>query len=107
MTFDPLSDEIANDAAWLLATCPDEKIRNPARAVELAERACKVTQRANGSYLDTLAAALAAVEKYDEATKTGEESLERLKTDHQALEVHARVELYRQKKQFVETAKQE
>ena len=104
LTFDPLSDEIANDAAWLLATCPDERIRNPARAIVLAERACHATQRENGSYLDTLAAALAAAEKYVEAVKTGEEALERLKTDNQAIEVHARVELYRQKKPYVETS---
>lgn len=103
LVHDPNSDEIANDAAWLLATCPDAKIRNPARAIELADRACKATHRENGSHLDTLATALAASGKFDEAVKVGEEALERLKTDNQAVEVHARVELYRQKKPYVET----
>lgn len=102
LALDPNSDEIANDAAWLLATCPQEQIRNPARAIELADRACKATNRENGSHLDTLATALAAAGKFDEAVKIGELALERLKTDNQAVEVHARVELYRQKKPFVE-----
>jgi len=103
MTYDPLSHEIANDAAWLLATCPEAKVRNPARAIELGEMACKATNREDGSYLDTLAAAYAAAERFDEAVKTGEEALERLKTDNQAVDVHAHVELYRQKKPYIET----
>ena len=103
LVYDPVSAEIANDAAWLLVTCPDEKIRNAARATELADRACKSTNRENGSYLDTLAAAHAASGKFEEAVKIGEEALVRLKTDDQALAVHARVELYSQKLPFVET----
>lgn len=103
LVIDPNSDEIANDAAWLLATCPDAKIRNPARAIELANRVCTATHRENGLHLDTLATALAAAQKYDEAVKVSEEALELLKTDNQAIEVHARLELFRQKKPFVET----
>lgn len=30
---------------WLLATCPDEKLRNPAKAIELAETPRKLTGR--------------------------------------------------------------
>ena len=102
LIYDPISPEIANDAAWLLATCPDETIRNPTRAIDLAEQACKSTNRQNGSYLDTLAAAYASLGKYDEAINTGEQALEQLKTDDQAVAVHARVELYRQKQPYVE-----
>ncbi len=105
LVIDPHAEEIANDAAWLLATCPDAKIRNPARAIELANRACSATNRENGLHLDTLATALAAAQKYDEAVKVGEEALELLKADNQAIDVHARLELFRQKKPFVETTK--
>ena len=104
LAYDPVSVEIANDAAWLLATCPEEKVRNPVRAIELADRACKSTNRENGSYLDTLAAAYAAAGKYDEAVKIGVEALERLKTDNQALDVHVRLELYRLKKPYTEAS---
>ncbi len=102
LVYDPLSPEIANDAAWLLATCPDEKIRNPGRAIALAQRACHATNRENGSYLDTLAAAYAQQDRFDEAIQTAEDALERLKTDNQAVEVHTRLELYRQKQPYVE-----
>jgi tetratricopeptide (TPR) repeat protein len=102
ISYDPMSHEVANDFAWLLATCPDSKYRDPAKAIELAGMACHATNREEGTYLDTLAAAYAAAERYDEAVKAGEEALERLKNDNQSVDVHARVELYREKKPYVE-----
>ena len=35
--------EAMNNLAWTLATCPETNLRNGARAVELAERACELT----------------------------------------------------------------
>jgi tetratricopeptide (TPR) repeat protein len=102
LSYDPLSHEIANDYAWLLATCSDAKFLNPAKAIELADMACQATNREEGTYLDTLAAAQASAEKFDDAVKTGEAALELLKNDNQAVDVHNRVELYRNKKPFVE-----
>ena len=34
-----------NDLAWLLATCPDAKVRDAARAVELAKRAVELAPK--------------------------------------------------------------
>ena len=102
ISYDPMSHEVANDFAWLLATCPDSKYRDPVKAIELADMACKSTNREEGTYLDTLAAAYAAAERYDDAIKSGEEALERLKNDNQSVDVHARVELYREKKPYIE-----
>jgi tetratricopeptide (TPR) repeat protein len=64
-----------NDLAWLLATCRDETFRDAARALELASRACELTQHANADYLDTLAAAQAAGGSFDEAAATAEKAL--------------------------------
>jgi tetratricopeptide (TPR) repeat protein len=105
LEFDPISAEIANDAAWLLATCPDEKIRDPQRALKLAEQAAAGTNREDGQSLDTLAAAYAANGQFPEAVKAGEAAIERLKGDPALVEIHARVELYRQQKPFTEAAK--
>lgn len=105
LEFDPISAEIANDAAWLLATCPDEKIREPQRALKLAEQAATGTNREDGQSLDTLAAAYAANGQFPEAVKAGEAAIERLKGDPALVEIHARVELYRQQKPFIEAAK--
>jgi tetratricopeptide (TPR) repeat protein len=56
-----------NDLAWLLATCPDDNVRNGAAALRYAERANDLTQQQDGDYLDTLAAAAAAVGDFDRA----------------------------------------
>ena len=61
--------------AWLLATDANEKVRNPAEAVTLAEGANRMTVRAHPKVLDTLAAAYAAAGRYDEAAETAERAL--------------------------------
>jgi tetratricopeptide (TPR) repeat protein len=56
MTIAP-SDAIAhNGLAWLLATCPDAKVRDPKRAVALAERAVQLAPD-DGNHWGTLGAA--------------------------------------------------
>jgi arylsulfatase A-like enzyme/cytochrome c-type biogenesis protein CcmH/NrfG len=65
-----------NNLAWILATHENEAIRNPARAVELAQQACDLTKNTNLSTLDTLAVAYAAAENYPQAIKTAEKILE-------------------------------
>ena len=47
-----------NAFAWLLATSPDERVRKPRGAEELARRCCEATGYANPRFLDTLAAGL-------------------------------------------------
>ena len=42
--------------AWLLAMCPDVKVRNPGRAVELAKKAIELSPK-EGHYWNTLGAA--------------------------------------------------
>jgi tetratricopeptide (TPR) repeat protein len=45
-----------NSVAWMLAACPDAKLRDPKRAVELAEKAVKTEPR-RGAFWTTLAVA--------------------------------------------------
>ncbi|MFH1091701.1 MAG: tetratricopeptide repeat protein [Pseudomonadota bacterium] len=56
-----------NELAWLLATCPDKKFRDPKRAVELADTAVKIDPKAE--QLDTLAVALAEAGRLEEAVR--------------------------------------
>src|SRR5262249_11785518 len=95
--FVPACDALAR----LLATCPDDKVRDGKRAVEYATTACERTAWKDPLCLDTLAAA------YAEAGPIGEAVLYQTRalndpTLHGDLRTAAmqRLELYRQKKPF-------
>lgn len=59
----------ANNLAWILSTARNEKLRQPARALELARR-CATLEPDNPSILSTLAAAQAATGEFNEAVTT-------------------------------------
>src|SRR5262249_53959382 len=48
-----------SDLAWLLATCPEGKVRDGGRAIQLATRACELTGWQCGRELEVRAAAYA------------------------------------------------
>ena len=59
-----------NEIAWILATHPDEAVRDPLRAVAVGRRAVELAEGSEASMLDTLAAAYAAAGDFEEARKT-------------------------------------
>lgn len=63
----PMQAETANNLAWLLLTAQDRSLRDPARALQLAEAA--VSREAKGHRLDTLAVALWAQGRIEEAVR--------------------------------------
>ncbi len=60
--------------AWLLATSPDASLRDGFKAVELAQRAARLSGGSEPGFLDTLAAAYAEAGRFPEAVKTAEEA---------------------------------
>lgn len=56
-----------NNAAWLLATAPDPRLRDGKTAVDLASRACELTGYKQPFYIGTLAAACAEAGRFNEA----------------------------------------
>ncbi|MFO1041133.1 MAG: hypothetical protein U0941_05060 [Planctomycetaceae bacterium] len=71
----PRDHEAHNHLAWILATCPNEELRNGDKALELSEKACELTAFGEWSFIDTLAAAHAEVGDFDEACRWAKESL--------------------------------
>jgi tetratricopeptide (TPR) repeat protein len=53
---DPKHSDAHNTLAWLLATCPDAKLRDPKRAVELARKATELASKVSNNW-GTLGAA--------------------------------------------------
>jgi len=60
---------------WLLATSPEDAVRNGGKAVEVSERAVRLTSRRDTMSLDTLAASYAEVGRFDDAVATAREAL--------------------------------
>jgi tetratricopeptide (TPR) repeat protein len=65
----PSSHFPINNRAWLLATARDASIRNGPQAIELATRACQMTQWKNDLCIGTLAAAYAEIGDFDKAAE--------------------------------------
>lgn len=98
LSLNPHQPAVANSLAWLLATCSDSRLRDPAAAIELAEPLRHSTGRAEPAHLDTLAAAYAADGQFDRAVATLRETLAGL--DHTAPSPDFRWALVRRLEQF-------
>jgi tetratricopeptide (TPR) repeat protein len=72
---DPDFPESMNYLAWIWACCPDETVRNGARALEFGLRSCEKTDFAKASYLDTLAACHAELGQWDQAVACSEKAV--------------------------------
>jgi len=93
-----------NTAAWWLATDPDPKIRDPKKALELAQAACDLSGGKNAPALDTLAVAFAANGDFDSALRWQTLAIERGANEsaEERAGFLARYKLYEQKKPFLE-----
>ena len=74
-TLPPDSPLLLNQLAWIFATHPDAALRDAVRAVDLAERACALTQRQQPAFLATAAAAYGEAGKFSEASAVARNAL--------------------------------
>ncbi len=102
---DPQFADAYDSLALILATSADAKVRNGKRAVELASKACELTEWRNVYYLNTLAAAYAEAGDYKQAVTLQEKAIV-AKSYTKAGEAAAldRLNLYRAGKPFHESA---
>ena len=69
LRINPSWPEVANRLAWILATHTNSQFRQGKESVELSEQVCQATNYSNPLFLDTLGAAYAEVERFEQATK--------------------------------------
>jgi Tfp pilus assembly protein PilF len=90
--------EACNNLAFMLATHPEPQLRDGARAVRLAERACELGQYKVPAHVDTLAAAYAEVGQFDKAVETAQKAIQLVQTaknEELAKDMQSRLELYK------------
>lgn len=73
---DPKDSGLLNNLAWVLATSPDEKLRDGKRALELAKQACELTEYKEAHILSTLAAAYAETGDMEKAIEWSRKAVE-------------------------------
>ncbi len=93
-----------NGRAWLWSTCPDAQFRKGKHAVESAKCACELTKYADAMIIDTLAAASAETGDFESAVKWQTKALEALTDLKDRDDFSKRLELYRQKKPYRQSA---
>jgi tetratricopeptide (TPR) repeat protein len=80
----PDSPPLLEKLAWTFATHPDSAMRSGQRAVELANRACQLTDGKQAELVVTLAVAYAEDGKFDKAIETAENALALARADRNA-----------------------
>src|SRR5262249_37765278 len=92
---DPTDALTLNNLAWVLATCPDDKVRDGQKAVGYATRACDLSHRMHSGSVDTLAAAYAEAGDFREAVRWQKKALDLDIEDRESLEqAQQRLKLY-------------
>ena len=100
---EPDNAELQRELAWLLVTAPEAQLREPARALIHAQRACALTGRQNYEALDVLGVCCAALGDFPAAIEAVEQALVRARAagKHEALPgLDERLKLYQQGKPY-------
>ena len=93
-----------NNLAWLLATCPQDALRNGAKALALAQELDRLSGGKDGDNLDVLAAAYAEAGQFPQAVKAADRALAlaAAQTNLNVEEIRARLKLYQARSPYHE-----
>lgn len=75
LQLNPDSAQALSQTAYLRATCRQQDLRDGPKAVEMAERACRLTQFADPEYLATLGTVYAMVGRHAEAVSASQRAV--------------------------------
>jgi tetratricopeptide (TPR) repeat protein len=76
LAIEPENGNASSNLAWVFATCPEASIRNGGRAVELAEKALRISGGEIPMVFRVLAAAYAESGRFSEAIQTAQRGIE-------------------------------
>ena len=100
---EPKNSGVLNNLAWVLATSPEDELRNGGRAIELAKQACEVTEYKQAHILSTLAAGYAESGDFDHAVDWSQKAVA-LGADEMKEQLKKELESYQAKKPWREAA---
>lgn len=106
LALQPKDHGILNNLAWVLATSPDDKLRDGKRAIELATLACELTEYKAAYILSTLAAAYAETGDFNTAIKWSTKAVEVDDKEH-GESLRKELESYKAKKPWRELLSEE
>ncbi len=103
----PDNSGILNNLAWILATSPHDELRDGQRAIELAKKACELTNYKQAHILSTLASGYAEIGDWENAVKWSQAAVELGEGDvkeqlEQELESYKNKKPWREKQQVKE-----
>jgi tetratricopeptide (TPR) repeat protein len=99
----PKDDGILNNFAWVLATSPEDALRDGKRALTMATEACELTEYKKAHILSTLASAYAEIGDFESARKWSQKAVEAEVEDEETSEqLKKELESYQQNKPWRE-----
>ncbi len=100
---DPEDTGVLNNFAWVLATSPDDAVRNGKRSIELGTKACELTKFEKPHILSTLAAGYAESGDFETAKKYSAKAVELGAKDEEVdAQLKKELESYQEKKPWRE-----
>lgn len=92
---------VNNNYAYFLATCPDEKIRNPEKALKLSLESQNGDKEKRFYFLGTLSCCYAATGNFEKALISIDKALKIVKLEEDRKKLLAKKELFKEKKMFI------